>query len=136
MATAFIPKDILDKDKFWKDELLKANKDRMFACSFSGMRKPVDHPEDAPVTVEGLFIDHAYAVLRTVECRGKRFVVLRNPWGRGEWTGAWSDGSKEWTSEWVTALPELGHTFGDDGQFVMDCGLALAAGSAALLTGW
>ncbi len=38
-----------------------------------------------------------------------------------EWTGRWSDGSKEWTQEWLHFLPELGHEFGDDGQFVMEC---------------
>lgn len=39
-----------------------------------------------------------------------------NPWGKTEWTGAWSDGSAEWTAEWLTAL---GHKFGDDGAFWM-----------------
>ena len=71
--------------------------------------------------MQGLYSAHAYAVLRVAEVNGKRFVVLRNPWGRSEWTGPWSDGSKEWTAEWLQALPKLGHTFGDDGQFVMEC---------------
>lgn len=26
-------------------------------------------------------------------------VKLRNPWGKGEWTGAWSDNSELWTEE-------------------------------------
>lgn len=45
-----------------------------------------------------------------------------NPWGErdsyglGEWTGPWSDGSKEWTPYW---LSKLSHTFGDDGVFWM-----------------
>ena len=47
--------------------------------------------------------------------------MVRNPWGKSEWTGRWSDGSKEWTQEWLEVLPTLGHTFGDDGQFVMEC---------------
>jgi hypothetical protein len=64
---------------------------------------------------------HAYSVLRAVECKGKRFVVLRNPWGRTEWTGRWSDGSKEWTPEWLEVLPLLEHEFGNDGQFIMEC---------------
>jgi hypothetical protein len=70
--------------------------------------------------------DHAYSVLRAVEVKGKRFVVVRNPWGKSEWTGRWSDGSKEWTSEWLEAMPQLGHVFGDDGQFVMECGCPLS----------
>ena len=31
------------------------------------------------------------------------------------------DGSKEWTSEWLPALEALGHRFGNDGQFIMEC---------------
>jgi hypothetical protein len=60
-------------------------------------------------------------VLRAVEYNGQRFVVVRNPWGASEWTGRWSDGSKEWTAEWMGALTALGHEFGDDGEFVMEC---------------
>lgn len=118
VATAFITKDILDKDRFWREELVKANKDRLFACSFNGFGSGEG---GGTFTVDGLHGDHAYAILRAVECRGKRFVVLRNPWGKGEWTGAWSDGSKEWTPEWLGVLAHLDHTFGNDGQFVMDC---------------
>ncbi|KAF8799617.1 cysteine proteinase, partial [Phlegmacium glaucopus] len=66
--------------------------------------------------VQGLIGNHVYSVLRAVKCNGKRFVVIRNPWRKSEWTGRWSDGSKEWTQEWL----KLGHTSGDDGQFVME----------------
>lgn len=46
----------------------------------------------------------------------------RNPWGKrawtgvGEWNGAWSDGSKEWTPYW---MKKLDYRFGDDGLFWM-----------------
>ena len=72
--------------------------------------------------LSGLHGDHAYSVLRAVEYKGKRFVIIRNPWGESEWTGPWSDGSKEWMeTTYKDALPALGHKFGDDGQFVMEC---------------
>jgi hypothetical protein len=48
---------------------------------------------------------------------GTRLVQLRNPWGKtkkGLWEGAWSDGSKEWTTE---VQEELGHNFGGDSVF-------------------
>ena len=112
-------KDILDIDRFWKEELTRANTDRLFGCAFdevSGTRNGL-----YGLDVQGLIGSHAYSVLRAVECKGKRFVVIRNPWGKSEWTGRWSDGSKEWTQEWLQSLPALGHRFGDDGQFVMEC---------------
>ncbi|KAG6918281.1 hypothetical protein DXG01_015373 [Tephrocybe rancida] len=118
VSTAIINKDILDIDRFWNEELLKANQDRLFGCAFdspdtnrSGLRN---------VKVDGLIGNHAYSVLRAVEVKGKRFVVLRNPWGSSEWSGRWSDGSKEWTPAWREILPLLNHEFGDDGQFVME----------------
>lgn len=118
VSTLMRSKDILDKDRYWNEELLKANKDRVFGCSFDALNSSRSGLRD--VRVDGLIGSHAYSVLRAVECKGKRFVVLRNPWGRSEWSGRWSDGSKEWTAEWLEILPQLQHEFGDDGQFVME----------------
>ncbi|KAF9499309.1 cysteine proteinase [Pleurotus eryngii] len=118
VATIIPVKDILDIDKFWHDELCKANVDRLFGCSFDSLDTTRSGEPD--VKVSGLIGGHAYSVLRAVECRGKRFVILRNPWGKSEWTGPWSDGSKEWSAEWLEILPEIDHVFGEDGQFVME----------------
>jgi len=41
---------------------------------------------------------------------------LRNPWGNGEWTGAWSDKSSLWTPYWKTQLKVKPN---DDGLFWM-----------------
>ncbi|TFK23791.1 cysteine proteinase, partial [Coprinopsis marcescibilis] len=120
VSSVFKCQDILNVDKFWNEELLLVNKDRVFAGAFRGLQAPEDSPWERSPTVQGLYGNHAYSVLRAVECKGKRFVIVRNPWGTGEWTGPWSDGSKEWTPEWLAILPELGHRFGDDGQFVME----------------
>ncbi|TFK50435.1 cysteine proteinase [Heliocybe sulcata] len=103
--------DILDPDRYWTEELLKVNQDRLFSCS-------IDTPSIS--YVQGLFTSHEYSILAALEVRGKRFLKIRNPWGNSEWNGRWSDGSKEWTSEWLQVLPELQHTFGDDGQFLME----------------
>ncbi|KAK2001573.1 calpain family cysteine protease [Colletotrichum falcatum] len=99
--------DILDKEYFWNKKLLKVNQDWLLGCSTGfasrgrGERK-------------GIIEMHAYSVMKAVDMDGHRLVLLRNPWGKGEWKGAWSDGSKEWTPEW---LQKLQHTFGDDGAF-------------------
>ncbi|KAJ7327524.1 hypothetical protein DFH08DRAFT_884706 [Mycena albidolilacea] len=111
-------KDIFDIDKFWTEELMKANKDRLFGCYFYGLDGT--RSGDPQAKIFGLIGNHAYSVLRAVEAKGKRFVVIRNPWGDSEWTGPWSDGSKEWNAESLEILPILGHVFGDDGEFVME----------------
>ncbi|KAJ7748697.1 hypothetical protein B0H16DRAFT_1319778 [Mycena metata] len=110
--------DILDHDVFWREELLLATKDRLFGCGFDTLNSTRSGVQD--ITVNGLIGGHAYSVLRAAEYKGKRFVVVRNPWGDSEWHGAWSDGSREWTEEWLPALKELKHSFGNDGQFVME----------------
>ncbi|KAF7531101.1 hypothetical protein G7054_g9202 [Neopestalotiopsis clavispora] len=100
-------KDILDKEHFWKEELMKVNDEFLFGCSTGmwgigwGDRR-------------GIVELHAYSIMKAVEIDGHRLLLLKNPWGKGEWKGPWSDGSKEWTAEW---LVKLNHRFGDDGAF-------------------
>jgi len=111
VSTLFKVKDILDEDLFWHDELLHANKDRLFACYIE-----LDYPDSSGQA--GLVPQHAYSILEAKEVNDRKFVVIRNPWGeQGEWQGDWSDGSKLWTPEWMKAL---GHTFGNDGRFIME----------------
>lgn len=97
--------DILDKQKFWREELLNVNKTFLFGCGqmggIYGQRK-------------GIQEKHAYSIMEAREVDGQRLLKLRNPWGRTEWTGRWSDGSEEWTPDW---MHKLNHKFGDDGVF-------------------
>lgn len=119
VSSLILSRDILDKDKFWKEELVNANKDRLFGCWFktlSGMRSGVRN-----AYVNGLVGNLSYSIVRAVEIKGKRFVVIRDPWGEAGWDGPWSDGSKEWTKEWLQVLPQLGYAFGGNSQFVMEC---------------
>ncbi|KIK66127.1 hypothetical protein GYMLUDRAFT_257995 [Collybiopsis luxurians FD-317 M1] len=118
VSTFYSTNDILDPDRFWNEELTKANQDRLFGCSYQPLN--TNRSGNYNAKINGLVGNHAYSVLRAVEVKGKRFVIVRNPWGKTEWTGPWSDGSKEWTKEWLDALPEIGHSFGDDGQFIME----------------
>ncbi|KAG8945068.1 hypothetical protein FRC04_001229 [Tulasnella sp. 424] len=111
VSTTILLSDILDPDRFWKDELMQVGIDRVFACSTR------DSGEDT-----GLYGRHAYALLKAVEYEGRRFLVIRNPWGKGEWKGRWSDGSKEWNDEFADGLKKAlgGFKFGDDGEFVQE----------------
>lgn len=58
---------------------MKANDGRFFGCSFRGLRG-VNTEEDEPKML-GLMGRHAYSVLRAVQAKGKKVVVIRNPWG-------------------------------------------------------
>ncbi|KZP29664.1 cysteine proteinase [Athelia psychrophila] len=104
--------DIMDRELFWKQDLLRASEDMLFTCGLGSPRMLID--------IGAVRTGHAYAVLKAVEFRGKRFLKIRNPWGSNEWKGRWSDGSEEWNGEWLGALNALDHKFGDDGVFIME----------------
>ena len=69
---------------------------------------------------DGIKESHTYSIMEARMTKsGERLLKLRNPWGvpkEGLWTGAWSDGSKEWTIE---TMQELGYRFGSDSVFWM-----------------
>ncbi|KAG8874197.1 hypothetical protein FRB97_006084 [Tulasnella sp. 331] len=116
--------DLLDPDLFWRDELLRVGDDRLFACftprlsDFVGDSGQV--PTPAPQT-NGLVDLHAYSIIQALEFKERKFLRIRNPWGNSEWTGRWSDGSKEWNIEWGhELLKALNYKFGDDGEFIME----------------
>ncbi|KAJ7730187.1 hypothetical protein B0H16DRAFT_1469759 [Mycena metata] len=80
LDTANTPQDIIDPDVFWREELLLlATKDRLFGYGFDTLDSTRSGIQD--LIVNGLIGGYAYSVLRAVEYRGKRFVVLRSPWG-------------------------------------------------------
>ncbi|KAJ3613588.1 hypothetical protein NHX12_019834 [Muraenolepis orangiensis] len=77
-------------------------------------------------TTTGLVKGHAYSVTAVEECKQSqakdtkvRLVRLRNPWGQVEWTGPWSDNSKEWTSLSKGEKEKLQHQSAEDGEFWM-----------------
>jgi len=69
---------------------------------------------DTDVSAEGIVQGHAYSCLRVAEEEGHRLLQLRNPWGRTEWRGDWSDASHLWTPR---LKARLGWSDADDGTF-------------------
>ena len=67
----------------------------------------------------GIVQGHAYTVLRLKAVEGFRFVRFRNPWGKFEWDGAWSDASPLWTQHPRVAV-KLRQEAVDDGAFWME----------------
>ncbi|KAK0388998.1 hypothetical protein NLU13_2575 [Sarocladium strictum] len=111
VTTELFTSDILDTDDFWDNEMSKVNQEFLFGCS-TGLL------EHGYGNRDGICEGHAYVIMdaKTLSS-GQRLVKLRNPWGKvrkGIWEGAWSDGSKEWTTE---VQQELGHKFGSDSVF-------------------
>ncbi|KAG8925816.1 hypothetical protein FRC00_003584, partial [Tulasnella sp. 408] len=135
VSTIIYTRDILDTDKFWKDELRHVGQDRLFACFTPGTTPGAS--EDYLTALdgeenEGLISGHAYSIIKAINFvseDGKhegKFLRIRNPWGRKEWSGRWSDGSEQWNESWTDQLRKaLGddkgpYKFGDDGEFVQE----------------
>uniref|UniRef100_A0A8C7RFL6 Calpain 1, (mu/I) large subunit n=1 Tax=Oncorhynchus mykiss TaxID=8022 RepID=A0A8C7RFL6_ONCMY len=74
------------------------------------------------VTFKKLVKGHAYSVTGVDEVvyRGNmtKLVRIRNPWGEIEWTGAWSDNSREWESVDRSVRGRLQNR-SEDGEFWM-----------------
>ncbi|KAG9051260.1 hypothetical protein FS837_010547 [Tulasnella sp. UAMH 9824] len=136
VSTIIYTRDILDTDKFWEDELLHVGQDRLFACFTPGTTPGAS--EDYLTALdgeenEGLISGHAYSIIKAINFRSEdgehegKFLRIRNPWGRKEWSGPWSDGSEQWNESWTDQLRKaLGddkgrpYKFGDDGEFVQE----------------
>ena len=65
----------------------------------------------------GLVPGHAYSVIQVKEYDDIQLLNIRNPWGRFEWDGDWSDTSPLWTEEMKEAFNPVLDT--EDGSFWM-----------------
>jgi len=105
--------DIKDfnKDNHWKKIKDSDDKGFIMACASrsTGDGKNV-----------GIVQGHAYTLMKAMEATLKsgdvRLLQIRNPWGNFDFTGSWSDGSKEWTKEAKKAF-DYEEEAKDDGIF-------------------
>ena len=113
-CTLIVHKDVKSIEELWKRLDISDRKNYIMTAGCGG-----DIPEE---TVEswGLHKDHAYTLIgvNEVTYNGSqvRLVKLRNPWGKGEWKGDWSDSWTGWTKE---LKAELNVQEVDDGVFYM-----------------
>ncbi|KAL3476215.1 hypothetical protein BJX99DRAFT_146121 [Aspergillus californicus] len=115
VTTDVLTSNILDKDRFWNEELMQVNKEFLFGCGtglFSNWLSP--KYSGPPRDRKGISENHSYSIMDAKEIDGVRLLKLRNPWGKKEWSGPWSDGSEQWTAQW---MEKLNHKFGNDGFF-------------------
>jgi len=81
-----------------------------------GAGSPAGSDSESNASPSGIVQGHAYSILDVQEVDAIQLVRLRNPWGRKEWTGDWSDHSDKWTRRMKA---KLGHVEKDDGAFWM-----------------
>ena len=71
----------------------------------------------------GLYTNHSYTITRIAEIiyypQNIKIIKCRNPWGRKEYNGAWSDNSKEWKYINDPLQKILEYKVADDGEFWM-----------------
>lgn len=87
----------------------------MLTC-FTHSGKTVEEKND-----EGIVSGHAYTILdvqNVIDSNSnpRRIVQIRNPWGKFEWNGEFSDNSNSWRSQ---DRQKLGINKRDDGIFWM-----------------
>jgi len=119
--------DPIEEDQLW--HMLRRYQTWKCLMGTSIQSKPGQGAKVEANAGQGLIMGHAYSFLAAGELEidgGEkvRLVKLRNPWGKGEWTGAWSDNSAEY-EKYADALNKDTATFGEatdgmnDGTFFM-----------------
>ncbi|KAM8952492.1 calpain-6 isoform 1-T1 [Pelodytes ibericus] len=118
---------LIEQTKLFERILKVHRKGGLISCYI----KPSSKNDMEAVTAMGLVKGHAYSMtdIKKVAlgerhlCFGKidkLFMVrMRNPWGRREWRGAWSDESEEWKRVSKSEKAALVLTVRDDGEFWM-----------------
>uniref|UniRef100_A0A8C8RDN6 Calpain 6 n=1 Tax=Pelusios castaneus TaxID=367368 RepID=A0A8C8RDN6_9SAUR len=119
--------DVYEQMKLFEDLLKVHRRGGLISCSIMS-----SSAHDSEVQTEmGLVIGHAYSVTAIQKVRlGERLLFsfkseklfmirMRNPWGKMEWNGAWSDQSEEWKKVSNSERKSLGLTVQNDGEFWM-----------------
>jgi hypothetical protein len=107
-----------EKDHLWHIMFQSFKKKSILFCS----NQYIDE-RAAVLNGNGIQNGHAYTITKLIcfNFRDKKYrlVRLRNPLGKGEWKGAWSDNSSEWNilSEEIKKKIEL--VKAEDGEFWM-----------------
>jgi len=100
-----------DRSYLWKMLLHYLKESFLMGCAIEASGARVEQENEY-----GLLMNHAYSIIDCQEVKGNKLMRIRNPWGKGEWKGPWSDGSKEWTP---ALKKHFDYEFGNDGTFFM-----------------
>jgi len=105
---------LLETGEFWRMLLEWESMGYIMCATTRGKDNLTKNRQNTPDG--GLVPGHAYTLKTVQEKNGVRLVNLRNPWGKFEWDGDWSDKDvKHWTPEMRQAFgPKLNQ---NDGLF-------------------
>jgi hypothetical protein len=100
-----IQEQVREKEKsedLWRLLMSYKSEKTLLGCSINGEAVATGDVRDEDGVSTGLLTNHAYAIIDVLYVRNKskrkgrnRLLRIRNPWGNREWTGPWSDYSKE-----------------------------------------
>ncbi|XP_077361745.1 calpain-5-like [Festucalex cinctus] len=119
-------KDQKKMDHLFADLLKVYDRGGIISCSIKAQPHEIESR-----MANGLVKGHAYSVTAVNRVRlGHGLIAyfknetipmirMRNPWGKTEWNGPWSDSSEEWSKVGDTERGNLGITVEDDGEFWM-----------------
>ena len=77
ITTMIMSDDILDLDELWTEGLMHVNKTFLFGV---GTR----NYQAGDINRQGIEDGHAYSVLKAVEYKEERLLLIKNPWGSSE----------------------------------------------------
>ena len=107
--------DIQNKEQIWNEIKLADERKYVIATSVSSDQSRRTH--DLMKSM-GLVDAHAYSLISAHTVRSGlqtvRLLKIRNPWGRREWNGDWSDFSSKWTPD---LQRQVGFEAKEDGIF-------------------
>lgn len=107
-ATTYYNKEFEEVDDMF-EILEQADKKKWMISCFSGSK-------EEKLNEKGLLQKHTYALLDVYEYNGVRLLKLRNPWGKMEFKGNYSEKSEKWTTE---LKRKVGFAQAEDGMFFM-----------------
>lgn len=93
----------------------KVTADEMWSRMVAADKAKYPMSASANVRLMGIVGGHAYTLLGVATVDGNRLIKMRNPWGRGEYNGPWSDKSAEMKK--AKAEGKITHVDANDGSF-------------------